>query len=225
MNTREPSPFRPACCAAGACAVALAALCACGSQNSTNTLIGAGDQPLPGLAANPPSSIPAQASPSIAGLDRRNWPVTAVEVPRGQVEVQPTYSENLYLAQGSSRDLGSYPTPATALEGRSDGLSLLAEAGAQPVWSAGWVMVGGPIRMAIGEPPWSVQRNPRSDFALDNPRMARERSTMWDWVSADAATGASAPMMPLGAPAVGITRDVAPRAPISHTPVPARAEP
>jgi hypothetical protein len=149
-----------------ACATSLLAVAACGTQNSTNTLTGAGDEPLPALVANPPSSIPAEAAPSVDGLDRRNWPVTAVAVPRGQVEVQPSYSENLSLASGPTRDDGAYPTAATALDGRSDGLSVLAEAGAQPFWSAGWVMVGGPIRMAIGQPPWTVQQNPTPDLGL-----------------------------------------------------------
>lgn len=207
------------------CSLAVAALAACGTQNSTNTLIGAGDEPLPALVANPPSSIPAEAAPSVDGLDRRNWPVTAVAVPRGQVEVQPSYSENLNLASGAARDSGGYPTAATALDGRSDGLSMLAEAGAQPFWSAGWVMVGGPIRMAIGEPPWTVQRNPTPDFTLDDPQMSAGQPSMWHWVSKDPGTGASRPLEPTRTTAVGITRGIAPRSIVSPTPVPARAEP
>lgn len=205
--------------------VSTVTLASCGTQNSTNTLIGAGEEPLPGLVANPPSSIPAEASPSVDGLDRRNWPVTSVAVPRGQVEVQPSYSENLNLASGAARDGGTYPTAATALDGRSDGISMLAEAGAQPFWSAGWVMVGGPIRMAIGEPPWTVQRNPRPDFALDDPRMSEGQPAMWHWVSRDPETGASVPLMPARATAVGVTRGIAPRVPVAPTPVPPRAEP
>lgn len=208
-----------------ACGLGVVALAACGTQNSTNTLIGAGDGPLPALVANPPSSIPPEAAPSVDGLDRRNWPVTAVAVPRGQVEVQPSYSENLNLASGAARDSGGYPTAATALDGTSDGLSVLAEAGAQPFWSAGWVMVGGPIRMAIGEPPWTVQRNPKLDFALDDPRMSAGQPAMWHWVSKDPATGASRPLEPARTTAVGITRGIAPRSTVSPTPVPARAEP
>jgi hypothetical protein len=210
----------------------LAALCAasaamwgCGTQNATNTLIGAGDAPLPALVAHPPSSIPSEASPSVDGLDRRNWPVTAVQVPRGQVEVQPTYSENLLLASGTSRDGGAYPTTASSLDGRSDGVAVLAEAGAQPIWSAGWIMVGGPVRMMLGEPPWTVQRDPRSDFALDDPAIAQGQPSMWHWVSKDPATGASSPMMPARTTAVGDMRAIAPRGPVSPTPVPARVEP
>ena len=224
MVTRElHSPHHA--CAMLACATSLLAVAACGTQNSTNTLTGAGDEPLPALVANPPSSIPAEAAPSVDGLDRRNWPVTAVAVPRGQVEVQPSYSENLSLASGPTRDDGAYPTAATALDGRSDGLSVLAEAGAQPFWSAGWVMVGGPIRMAIGQPPWTVQQNPTPDFALDDPRMSAGQAAMWHWVSKDPATGASVPLMPARATAVGITRGIAPRSTVTPTPVPARAEP
>jgi hypothetical protein len=206
-------------------AIAAPLLGACGTQNSTNTLIGAGEEPLPALAANPPSSIPAEATTSVDGLDRRNWPITTVDVPRGQVQVQPSYSENLIMASGASRDAGGYPTTSTALEGRSDGLSVLAEAGAQPFWSAGWVMVGGPIRMAIGEPPWAVQRNPRSDFALDDPRMGEGRDAMWHWVSRDPARGASLPMVPARHAAVGITRGMSPRAAIAPTAEPPRSEP
>ncbi len=206
-------------------ALAVPLLGACGTQNSTNTLIGAGDEPLPALVANPPSSIPAEATASVEGLDRRNWPVTTVDVPRGQVQVQPDYSENLIFASGAARDSGAFPTTTTALDGRSDGLSLLAEAGAQPFWSAGWVMVGGPIRMAIGEPPWTVQRDPRSDFALDDPRMGEGREAMWQWVSRDPATGASMPMLPARATAVGITRGMSPRAAVAPTAEPSRSEP
>ena len=208
-----------------ACGLVLLAAVGCGTQNSTNTLIGADEEPLPALASNPPSSIPAEATPSIEGLDRRNWPVTPVAVPRGQVQVQPSYSENLNLATGSARDGGAYPTASTALDGRSDGVSVLAEAGAQPVWSAGWVMVGGPIRMAIGEPPWSVQRNPTSDFALEDPKMTAGQPALWHWVSKDSGAGASMPLMPARATAVGITRGMAPRSTVMPTPVPARAEP
>jgi hypothetical protein len=208
-----------------ACGLSVVAIAACGTQNSTNTLIGAGDEPLPALVANPPSSIPAEATPSVDGLDRRNWPATSVAVPRGQVEVQPSYSENLNLASGTARDSRAYPTTATALDGRSDGVSLLAEAGAQPFWSAGWVMVGGPIRMAIGEPPWAVQRNPMPDFALDDPQMSGGRPSMWHWVSKDPSTGASVPLMPARTTAVGVTRGMAPRSTVSPTAVPARTEP
>jgi hypothetical protein len=211
--------------AAGLATLAALSLVACGTQNSTNTLIGAGDEPLPALVANPPSSIPAEATASVDGLDRRNWPVTTVDVPRGQVQVQPDYSENLIFASGAARDSGAFPTTATALDGRSDGISLLAEAGAQPFWSAGWVMVGGPLRMAIGEPPWTVQRNPRSDFALDDPRMGEGREAMWQWVSRDPATGASVPMAPARATAVGITRGMIPRATVAPTAEPPRSEP
>lgn len=226
MTSRQPQPrLHPGVRWAVACGLGLVALTACGTQNSTNTLIGAGDEPLPALVTNPPSSIPAEAAPSVDGLDRRNWPVTAVAVPRGQVEVQPNYSENLNLASGAVRDGAAYPTAATALDGRSDGLSMLAEAGAQPFWSAGWVMVGGPIRMAIGEPPWAVRRNPSPGFALDDPRMSAGQPAMWHWVSKDHATGASAPLMPARATAVGITRGIAPRSTVVPTPVPARAEP
>lgn len=207
------------------CGLGAVAITACGTQNSTNTLIGAGDEPLPALVASPPSSIPAEAVPSVDGLDRRNWPVTALTVPRGQVQVQPNYSENLNFASGAARDSGGYPTATTALDGRSDGLSMLAEAGAQPIWSAGWVMVGGPIRMAIGEPPWAVRRNPKPDFALDDPRMSEGQSSMWHWVSKDPATGASRPLEPGRTTAVGITRGIAPRSTVSPTPVPPRAEP
>ena len=206
-------------------AAGLIAAIGCGTQNSTNTLAGADEAPLPALAAQPPSSIPAEAMPSVEGLDRRNWPITTVAVPRGQVQVQPSYSENLNLATGSARDGGAYPTASTALEGRSDGVSVLAEAGAQPFWSAGWVMVGGPIRMAIGEPPWSVQRNPTSDFALASPAMTAGQPALWHWVSQDAGTGASMPLMPGRATAVGITRGMAPRSTVMPTPVPPRAEP
>lgn len=219
-----PRPSRLGCCALMR-AAPLVALVACGTQNSTNTITGAGDAPLPALVANPRSSIPPQDAPSVSGLDRRAWPVTTVDVPRGQVEVQPTYSENLNLASGTARDGGGYPTAATALDGRSDGLSMLAEAGAQPFWSAGWVMVGGPIRMAIGDPPWAVRRSPASDFALDDPRMSAAHDAMWMWVETDPAARASVPLMPGRAASIGITRGIAPRAPVPHTPVSSRAEP
>jgi hypothetical protein len=86
-------------------------------------------------------------------------------------------------------------------------------------------MVGGPIRMAIGEPPWTVQRDPRSDFALDDPRMGEGREAMWQWVARDPATGASTPMVPARTTAVGITRGMSPRPAVAPTAEPPRSEP
>lgn len=205
--------------------VACAILAGCGTQNATNTLIGADDAPLPALVAQPPSSIPAEARPSVDGLDRRSWPVTAVVVPRGQVQVQPNYSENLLLSSGAARDGGTYPTTASALDGRSDGISVLAEAGAQPAWSAGWIMVGGPVRMMLGQPPWAVERDPKPDFALDDPRISQGQPSMWHWVSADPASPTAARTRATGAAAVGITREPAQRPPVTKSTVPGRVEP
>jgi len=81
------------------------------------------------------------------------------------------------------------------------------------------------IRLAIGEPPWAVQPNPRSDFALDDPRMGEGRNAMWDWAARDPATRASVPMTPTRSTAVGITRGMTPRATVAPTAEPSRAEP
>lgn len=199
----------------------VAGLGACGTQNATNTLSGAGDDPLPALVPNPPTSLPSQPAPSVTGLDRRNWPMTRVEVARGQVEVQPTYSENLSLSKGTARDTGSYPTTATALDGRSDGGSVLAEAAAQPGWTAGLVMVGGPIRMVLGQPPWTVERDPAADFAMQPDSMSSGNQRMWEWVNAPSASSAPLPTQA----SVGVIRERPAVRPMTPAPPAGRAEP
>lgn len=78
-----------------------------GNLNQVNGVMGTSPDSLPALVANPPSSIRQVEKPSLQGLDRRNWEVVMVPVPRGQVEVQPTYVDNLDLATGSRSRQGN----------------------------------------------------------------------------------------------------------------------
>ena len=144
---------------ASACAAAAAVAVSCGTQNSTNTIAGA--PPLPALVPDPPSSVPAQPAPSVTGLDRRNWPVTAVEVPRGQVEVQPTYYKRFDGSPDDPRARGDYPTIATALNTGGGRPTAVQDGFVAPASGILWlVAVPGQI---IVLPPWTIERQPTND--------------------------------------------------------------
>lgn len=140
-----------------------------GCRNDTNTLIGAGENPLSALVSDSvsvtdPAQDPLAAMPSLTGLDRSHWPLLTVAVPRGQVETNANYFESLHLATGVARDTGCYPTYATALEGISTNDSLLIEAIVQPVWVP-VMLIAAPIRRYSGEKPFDA-RYPTSDYEL-----------------------------------------------------------
>lgn len=154
-----------------------------GHLNQSNGILGTDDAALPALVSQSQSSIGANEQPSLEGLDRRNWSVVTVAVPRGQVEVQPSYSENLQIAKGTARDAGTFPTSATALEGGSNCDSIVVEGIVQPVWPAA-LFVAAPVRMVGGEWPWQTQRYPKSKFQLVPVAAASGDSTanLWKWV-------------------------------------------
>lgn len=154
-----------------------------GDLNQTNGVMGTSPETLPALVAESPSSITADAQPSLQGLDRRNWDVVTVLVPRGQVEVQPTYSENLELATGTARDAGTYPTMATALQGASDANSVIFEGMIQPVWPT-VLFIAAPARIVLGEWPGQTHREPKSKFQLVPASDSALHGVNWAWVEA-----------------------------------------
>ena len=135
-----------------------------GCLNDTNTLIGAGENPLPALVSQSPSVTEVSQVPSLTGLDRSNWAIVTVAVPRGQVETRTNYLDSLHIAKGVARDTGTYPTYATALEQTSTSDSLIVEALVQPVWVP-IVLVAAPVRRFSGAVPADT-RGPASDFQL-----------------------------------------------------------
>ncbi len=160
---------------------AIAALLGCEDcRNRDNGLLGVEAGTLPALQASPSSSIPADDGPSLTGLDRRGWNLVLVSMPRGQVEVQPTYGRNLHLARGSVRGEGIYPTASTALDGSSEPKSVLCEAILQPLWipvSFGMT----PMLIARGQTPWSTHREPRGRYEVV-PAATGGDGVDWRWV-------------------------------------------
>lgn len=182
-----------ACCA-------ITAPMACDSLNSENGLLGASPQALPALLPSPPSSISSDEQASLVSLDRRNWDVVHVEVIRGQVEARPTYSENLEIAlentpgpaSGSVRDAGKFPTVQSAMDPGSSVQSELVEGAVQPVWVAA-LFVAAPVRMAMGQWPWIVQRSPRSNYELITEQSPAMNQALWEWVEVGDATQVGSP--------------------------------
>ena len=164
----------------GVTAIALAAGCE-DSRNRINSLLGVEPGSIPALEVNPASSIPASDAASLDGLDRRAWDLVLVEVPRGQVQVKPTYMRNLNLASGSIRDEGIYPTLQTALDGTAEPESVLLEGVVQPFW-ASISLAGSPVLMARGEWPWSTQREPRGKYELVPAGQTPATAVNWAWV-------------------------------------------
>lgn len=133
-------------------------------MNNTNTLIGAGENPLPALVSQSPSVIEVSQQPSVTGLDRSNWSLVTILVPRGQVETRTNYLTSLHLATGVARDTGAYPTIATALEGTSTSDSLFVEAVVQPFWVP-VMLVAAPVQRFSGAVPADT-RGPTANFQL-----------------------------------------------------------
>lgn len=173
-----------ACCA-------ITAPMACDSLNSENGLLGASPQALPALLPSPPSSISSDEQASLVSLDRRNWDVVHVEVIRGQVEARPTYSENLELAledaPGNARATGKFPTVQSSMDPGSSVQSELVEGAVQPVWVPA-LFVAAPVRMAMGQWPWIVQRSPRSNYELIPSQSPAMSDALWEWVEVGDAT-------------------------------------
>ncbi len=144
----------------------LSALVGCtGHLNQTNGLEGMPPNTLPALVAESPSLIAANEEPSTRGLDRSHWELTLVQVPRGQVEVQPTYCAGLGIAQGSARSTGAYPTATTALEGGSTTYSIMHDGVAEPFWPVVLFLIA-PVKMVRGEWPCDTVREPGGGYEV-----------------------------------------------------------
>ena len=154
-----------------------------GNLNQVNGVMGTSPDSLPALVANPPSSIRQVEKPSLQGLDRRNWEVVMVPVPRGQVEVQPTYVDNLDLATGVARDNGTYPTISTALEGDSTTSSVFFDGIIEPFWPVA-LFIAAPVRMVGGEWPMQTKREPKAKFELVPAKDSPSHGVNWEWVEA-----------------------------------------
>ncbi len=154
-----------------------------GHLNQSNGIDGIGEGALPALQSSTQTSL-ADATPSITGLDRRNWDLMMVAIPRGQVQVQPTYSEDPIIVRGPARVDGAYPSASTSLDGPSDGGQLVMEGAAQPFWPT-VLFLAAPVRMATGDPPGTTHRQPTAGFHLvpvnadGQPLWDR---AMWEWV-------------------------------------------
>ncbi|GDY06381.1 hypothetical protein LBMAG51_11680 [Phycisphaerae bacterium] len=158
-----------------------------GNLNQVDGVMGTSPDSLPALVANPPSSIYQIEEPTVLSLDRRNWEVVKVPVPRGQVEVQPTYAENLELATGVDRDNGTYPTIQTALQGNSTSTSVVFEGIIEPFWPVA-LFIAAPVRMVGGEWPLQTKREPKAKFELvpasDSNTSGAKSDPNWAWVEA-----------------------------------------
>jgi hypothetical protein len=137
--------------------------------------VGAGDAPLPDIAdaraaelgrtgpavtldGAPVDRTPA---PETTSLDRSAWQPVAIDQPRGQVEVQPTYYKRFDGGQDDPRARGDYPTIATALRTGGGRPTAVQDGFASPASGILWlVAVPGQI---IVLPPWTIERQPTAD--------------------------------------------------------------
>ena len=160
--------------------------------NNTDTLTGAGSDPLPDLAPESPTAVTRSAGPSVNGLDRRNWAVVTVAAPRGQVERQPTYDEPLVMNGGDARNGRTFPTVADAMRLGSDPGAAAEEGALEAGWPAA-LLVFSPVRMVMGEPPWLTVRSPQQAEGVMPTAQVRDVPGLWTWVAADAPSGAAKP--------------------------------
>ncbi|MSR27951.1 MAG: hypothetical protein EXS03_00010 [Phycisphaerales bacterium] len=180
---------RTALSSVGLC-VALCGIAGCAdSRNRSNGITGLEPGAIPALVADPASSLVEVDAPSLVGLDRRGWDLVLVEVPRGQIEVQPTYGGNLHLSSGTSRTEGIYPTTATALQGQSLSESVFVEGALQPAWAA-ISLAGSPVHMAQGAWPWSTRLEPRGKYEV--VPSGAVNIVDWRWVERPAAAPSEA---------------------------------
>lgn len=159
-----------------------------GHLNQSNGIDGIGTGALPALQSSTQTSL-ADPTPSVTSLDRRNWQLMMVAIPRGQVQVQPTYAEDPTIVRGPARVDGIYPTRSTALDGPSNGGQLFIEGAVQPLWPT-VLFVAAPVRMATGDPPGATHQQPRAGFHLvpvtADGQPVWDRAT-WKWVERPAA--------------------------------------
>lgn len=142
-----------------------------GCQNPSATLVHAGRDPLPDLAApaeplaRDGAAVTLDGTPAASAapartttLDRSAWATVTVSQPRGQVEVQPTYYSLFEGFSNDARATGRYPTTATALATHGEGQTALQDGVAQPAIGIFWLAsVPGQL---IVSPPWTVRDQP-----------------------------------------------------------------
>jgi hypothetical protein len=156
-----------------------------GCLNASDSLTGVEHDALPDLGPEATPQAVDSKGPSVRGLDRRNWPVTVVAAPRGQVEHQPTYAEPFVMNGGDARNGETFPTVADAMQRGTPLDRAAAEGAVESVWPA-VLMIASPARMVLGMPPWLTMQGPRQPQGVLPPAQARECAGMWVWVSAPA---------------------------------------
>lgn len=161
------------------------ALSAC--LNDSDTITGTGPDALPDLSPAPAPTTRQTAGPSVQGLDRRNWSVVTIDVPRGQVEHQPTYAEPLVFNGGAARNGELFPTPESSLRLGTPVDSAAAEGALEAGWPA-VLLVASPARMLLGMPPWMTMRGPDQASGVLPSAQARDNGAMWMWVVAPGTT-------------------------------------
>jgi hypothetical protein len=120
-------------------------------------------QPRAGSSSSDPlATVPGEWRP--VPVDRGTWPLLVLEVPDGQVEVNPTSLWSVAVMPGRPVPAGAMPTAESATEVVGDGGPLLADAVADPFRSAA-ALVLSPIGLVI-RPPWAIEREPRTTFEL-----------------------------------------------------------
>jgi hypothetical protein len=137
-----------------------------------------GTEPLPALTAQS-TGKPLSGTPSLTGLDRRNWAVVTVQVPGHQVAHYPTYVSNLRLQD----DIGGpwderYPTAMTALDHPTNAGADAVDGLVSPVWAAA-LLVWAPIDMVFLHWPWTEQRSPVEPYAREP---AHATGVIWRWI-------------------------------------------
>ena len=171
-------------------ALLLAPLQAC--LNNSDTLTGAGPDPLPDLAPTTPETTTRSTGPSLKGLDRRNWEVVTVAAPRGQVERQPTYDEPLVMNGGDARNGKTFPTVTDAMRLGSDPGAAAEEGALEAGWPAAMLVLS-PVRMVMGQPPWLTMQSPQQASGVLPPAQVQGVPGLWVWVAADPPAGTAKP--------------------------------
>lgn len=187
--TTDHDRFRWTAPAALATTTSLAALLALssgctGSLNASNELLDA--EPLPALAPSPDAPPPDDA-PSINGLDRRNWQLTTMSVPRGQVEHQPTYWAEALPDRTLPRQRGEFPMGGDVLDGSGDPGAQVVEAGTNLVWTPIELPLAPVEMVAKNRWPWTTLRN-HPDYQRVPSSTSRDP---WIWITPPTSAGAA----------------------------------
>jgi hypothetical protein len=138
-----------------------------------------GTEPLPALSDRS-TGPPLSGTPSLTGLDRREWPMVTVQVPNRQVAHYPSYVCNLRLQDdpGGPWD-GRYPTAVTALDHATNPGADTVDALVSPAWAAA-LLVWAPIDMVVlFNWPWNERRSPAEAYAREP---ATDTAVIWRWI-------------------------------------------